>query len=894
MTYKVVKQAFQQVLREALEHIHEPIWLASNSILASAYFLSRTVQSKGNGNIRLGETLQQLLIESYKTLWLEEILPDYDSLIAEVTSKNRTNRVYHFFLLEMRFFRQIKSPKEPPLAKDHYSIRLELNSLKKSTYYDHLNDAINTLAQIILKRVQTTFRPELHRPPSNFSGRLMALAQCRGSIQAKRTVVLSGSGGVGKTAIAANLYENWHSSKLWITIRPFVNDSLTSIFFILGDHFQQAGQSALWLQLQANKGRIENLAELIGLLRDDLERLFAGELLIVIDEFDRLQPVVDEPIRQTHAQLLEFFEELNEITPMLLVGQRAVIDTERYVEIKPFTIAETNQLFSKLETNISSDVIETIHNSAGGNPRRLLLCHTMIESGESPDMFHALGNAQGTEALFYRLWRRLSVREQELLSALSVFRQTAPADHFSESQIVLDALVERNLIQRDSLNGVVVHEFFRLLVARQLPANTRKSYHELAAQAYLVRGQHTDALYHLHQAGQTEKVVEVWYRNRDLEISRGQAQAALVILEQIPYVSGKHSQRLDEARNQLRLLFGNVVEVNQDLSLLDQKVDGGYLTPELNRLWGQALHILGQDERALERYDIAVTQLINMSGEVARLHIRRAQLYREMQNPAAMFNMLHAVEYELARVRGLLSAMAGRLREAEKYFAEALSLSHHTNDDALIAEAHRLLAMLAGNLAEIDKAKEHAEKAINFYRKIGARPKIEGVRAELAGAYIQTKQFDRVPEPAEKALAYFRKQKNYGRVASLLTNLAESYMEIGNLEKSMNYANQALQMEHAPSVPYALYTIGCIHCREKRFKEAEESFQSGIQFATQQENDAPIPYLQRALGSCFLQQGRNSEATPLLTDALKGFSEYGIEGEIKETVALLTQAASSH
>lgn len=52
--------AFQATVRAALEHIHDPAWLADHSPLAAPYFLGGRLDAQGDG--ARGHALRSLLL----------------------------------------------------------------------------------------------------------------------------------------------------------------------------------------------------------------------------------------------------------------------------------------------------------------------------------------------------------------------------------------------------------------------------------------------------------------------------------------------------------------------------------------------------------------------------------------------------------------------------------------------------------------------------------------------------------------------------------------------------------------------------------------------------------------------------------------------------------------
>jgi tetratricopeptide (TPR) repeat protein len=156
-------------------------------------------------------------------------------------------------------------------------------------------------------------------------------------------------------------------------------------------------------------------------------------------------------------------------------------------------------------------------------------------------------------------------------------------------------------------------------------------------------------------------------------------------------------------------------------------------------------------------------------------------------------------------------------------------------------------------------------------------------RAELAGTYLNVREFAAVIEPAEQALRFFDQIKHERWITAICNNLAEAYMETGQIDKAKEYALRVLHMELPVAQPNALYTLGHVHERQGNVDHAETSFRQGIQIAQQHENRFLEAYLQRALGNLYLHTERYKEGGVPLEIALQLFTEMGLETEITET-----------
>ncbi len=191
---------------------------------------------------------------------------------------------------------------------------------------------------------------------------------------------------------------------------------------------------------------------------------------------------------------------------------------------------------------------------------------------------------------------------------------------------------------------------------------------------------------------------------------------------------------------------------------------------------------------------------------------------------------------------------------------------------------------MAGDVAT---AERHGAAALDYHQRTGNRVKLEGIRADLAGMYLNVRQFERVIEPSRRALSYFEQIGHERWISSICSNLAEAYLELGQVDEALSHAQRVLQLENPRSRPYALYTLGLIHQRQGRADYAAASFEDGLHVA-RRNGDAYIEaFLQRNLGRLLRQEGRAEAAAAALDAALDLFRRMNLSDEIARTEAEL-------
>lgn len=307
-------------------------------------------------------------------------------------------------LLELRYFRRHFGRDDYPRQVTDIPVFLHISSTR---YFVHLDRAIDRLGGELLRLARPALRPERPTAPSLLLGRARELSFLRDELAAGRSATLSGAGGVGKTTLgAAVVAERPPESVFWYTFLPNFNDNLPGLLFTLGYFLQGLGSSTLWLQLLADRGRAMNPEQALGMLRADAARLEAAPLFC-FDEVDLLHTSDGDARSAAHAELLAFLEALCLMTPVLLIGQRAYIDTPSHVALEPLNSDDTAALLAAAGLQLPNRQVALIHETTGGLPRLVELVIALARDGDDLDEIVRLHLRADARPLFNRLWRRL-------------------------------------------------------------------------------------------------------------------------------------------------------------------------------------------------------------------------------------------------------------------------------------------------------------------------------------------------------------------------------------------------------------------------------------------------------------------------------------------------------
>ncbi|MEZ4519890.1 MAG: hypothetical protein R3C44_24680 [Chloroflexota bacterium] len=684
------QSSFQVTLRRALERVGDPAWLAANSPLATPYFLGeRGVDLEQTGSSPLGRALQTLLYETADSLWEGGPPPTSTALISAVEearqAQGNAGDEYAYMILELRYFRRYFQPGEYPVESADIAVYLAVSDTR---FFVHLREAIDRLGQVLLRRVQPAVRLERPQSPEIFIGRSRELGEIAAALTAGNSVSLTGPPGAGKTTLSTVVGEGWPGGHaFWYTFIPGLNDTLDALFFALAHFARDHGGNALWAYLAVRNGELDP-AQAAGLLRADLAMMDDPPLLI-LDEVDLLRTSDGEPRSAIHSQLLFFLESLVAMAPTLLIGQRAYVDTPVFLSLPSLDEDGVVTLLDSAGTHLPRSQARRVYDVTGGLPRLVWLVIALLRSGEDVEEMTRLPLRGDAVPLFHRLWRRLGREEKELLVALSVFRRPTPGDAWTRHEVARHSLYERRLLDLSDPGEIALLPFFQRLIYQELRQEQREQFHLQAGYIRAERGEYTAAAYHFAQANEPELAVDVWFPQRELEIGRGQAGAALEVFAGISAkgMSKTMTRRLKVIQNQLYLLAGETNQVAENVHSITWDMDDT-LTAEAYAQAGRAVYVGGNVNGALTHYAKSIEVLGIMIREIMDKHLLRGRiLLDEGDLKAAQVEALLA-EQRLITLRGQIAYINSDYEDALEDQA-ALQIAEGLQRADLIAESKR-------------------------------------------------------------------------------------------------------------------------------------------------------------------------------------------------------------
>ena len=935
--YSIQLTPFEERVRTALETINKHKEL-DKSPLSSPYFLSHLFDKPEEAMIaeerikKLREILRTAILalwngtspnsavghDSFHTMKASELL----AIIEDERNTPGTTR-YAYLILYLQYLdedqlqlKRLMDAFDKTHLKNYKKVKTSniwdyLLLISKNTYYRALKVAIRQVSEVLLKHFSP---PLLHAPlpprPQNVVGYEAIQTHALNAIDAGQSVALIGAGGSGKTTMAAEIAHRCQlQGKLifWFTLRPTFNDHLDSLLFSLGHFLSKQGAVNLWRFLLAhlNRNAIDhdpkkNESALL-LAKADLATLRNNPPLLCFDELDRLYDADAEAYSAIHQQMLEFIEGLRTETPMLLLGQRAVIATDKLLLLDGLAAASIDALWRAWGLSLSEQQLTQLMHLTKGNPRLLNICLVLHESGESIEHILAtLPNKPILAPFFDKLWTRLAVDEKKrrLLLQLAVFHDFAPATHWQRSEPeTYKALLIARLLQEDGKGGVAIVPAFREVIYSRyvIDPTLRANLHIAAAEIRREVAEYTAAAYHYWQADRIADAVRVWFPQMAYELQRGQASVAWNIFRQIP----PHRLSAATQASALALIQGELSWLQADLPgglarLQAIQWDGSSeLTLRAKALQADFQDALGYPEAAVESYSAAINLIGRLVHQASTMLFQRGRIQRTQQKEltAADYQM-HLIEFEWRRMQGVLHEANGRYREATIAYQTGLAIASNLDELEKVAWAETSLARLLGiYLQRTDEAEHHLRRAITIYQQRGDVINQARTQANLTNLLHTAHNYHgaiATGVPAYQSLRTFQDTRN---AAALGATLAEAYFEVGDFDNAQRYAQQVLEdLEDRHAYPYVLYTLGRIKKQHRdTWHAAQRDLEDARRIAKDNRDPFILAYLHQELGQLYFDKTDYPNARQEWESALALFEQQGLSNEGEQTRHLLLQ-----
>jgi len=329
---------FVATVRDALKLLNTAKQLGEKSPLAAPYFLGDQLQSNDIKPEARGQVLA--------------------SLLREIIKNDINDPLYHQILTK-RFFDE----------KSAQAVQGE-TGFGRARFNDHQSEAIAQVGIHLVQKVRRSLYLENPPIPPRLFERDTSLTSILDHLKttkdtASKSVILTGSGGVGKTTLGGEIAKIWQEENgpaFWYTIRPGLTDQLSALFFNLAYFLDQQGQSIPWLDLVSKQGAIQP-EPMLGLMRAAIAKLEKKPLLC-FDELDLLDSSQSE-----QGQVIEFINALRGTVPMLWIGQQVRLEAGHIEILDGLSLVAIDEFCRASAIHLNPEQLTQLQMDTQGNPR---------------------------------------------------------------------------------------------------------------------------------------------------------------------------------------------------------------------------------------------------------------------------------------------------------------------------------------------------------------------------------------------------------------------------------------------------------------------------------------------------------------------------------------------
>jgi tetratricopeptide (TPR) repeat protein/nucleoside-triphosphatase THEP1 len=734
------------------------------------------------------------------------------------------------------------------------------------------SQVVTQLADAFLRLCRPALRPEF-RANVALVGRDALAPIVQAELSNGKSVAFTGLSGVGKTALAGRIANDWHGPVFWFTLRPGFNDQTESLLFALADFLRGQGLSTAWRQATASKNKID-LNEMTSVIRFDLERLLPRSPLLCIDEIDLLDLTAE-----AHAQIFHILENFCKVVPMLFVGQQLIMDVNAHHHISGLNAETVAALLAQLNADPALQAqADALQRVTRGLPVLVRLWASLYASGDSmDDVLTRATTIASVGLLVHRIWQRLDETERALLLRLAVMRERVPSRHWMTQAASLKTLIKRGLVEQDASETVALLPHLRVAIQQFMSEPVLHLCHLDAPEAMEALGDYLEAVHHYSQAKRYDMAVWLWSAHRETEFDRGRATAVLDVLSRIPtdaLTDTRDRSALLLERAKLLRMLRNADEALAELDQLDTLAQGP-TAADAKFMRGELLERQNRVDAAVVSLREAVEGLNWLRTlSVVHTHLLLGQIYDARLQDVSQARREVRIARMLAEADSGIIEGRSDAKQGLQHFETALAISD-TIEGALVEKY-----LLYGNVgrffvdgSELDKAIHYIGKALQCAKNIGSRYRIMAEQDALITAYNAASRYTQAQALISETIQTALDVGNKLWIASCYTHAADTSINLGLLVEAEQYVRLAIDQEEEFTLPFNWNQLGMIRAKQGRHEEAWAYFQDSIYLAKKNQNEQTLAMTLKELGSAHQQAGNHATAQQAYQQAIQIFND---------------------
>jgi tetratricopeptide (TPR) repeat protein len=702
-----------------------------------------------------------------------------------------------------------------------------------------------------------------------------------------KVVVVTGIGGIGKTALASKFVEKYKNMFRGVFARK-MRDSEMGIEGILGGldrFFMEYGDQRLHEVI----GELDLNVKLVR-----LNECLKDKYLIVLDNFEPLlkdEKIADEDVER----FLRAFLSGDHFSKIIITSRyRFAFKDEKahslvkYVDLKELGLRAAVQLLANLGIKDFREG-KKIHKKIGGNPQFLELFARLAETRSVEGLLRdvTLLREKIGEWLLHKVMDLLKKEELEVLKKLSAFRLKVERNVFDMLNVsgeVVDKLVHHSLIkvehghyfmhqgvrqyvyvllsddERVKAHADIV-KYYETLFERKykhipLPDIEKINLHPQVIQETLSVKEEEDLQdisefhYHLCESGQYERAGELVIDSVKLYLRQGHWMELMGLLaktvettEGILKAAGVHG---------LGIVFQSLGEYEEAEKRFRKSL---YMAQNLGDNQGIAASL----------YHLGVIHQLRGEYEEAE------KLYREALNITENLGDQQGISASYYQI-GIVYEKKGLYEEAEELYRESLDITENLDDNQGMAQSYHQLGIIYQLRGEYEGAEEQYRKSLDISEK-------KGDKQGMAASYHQLGIIHQVRGEYKEAENQYRKSLDISENLGDKQGMAASYHQLGIIHQVRGEYKEA-ENQYRKSLDISenlgdrkgkarlFHQLGTIYEEQGKYEEAENQYRKSLDISENLGDKQGMAASYHQLGILFQLRGLYEEAQNQYREAL--------------------------
>ncbi len=753
----------------------------------------------------------------------------------------------------------------------------------------------------------------------SFVGRAEEIAAYRSQLEEENFAVVEGMGGVGKTALGAELAWQFQEAGwkiFWLTLIRGVTDNVEEFITRLAGFLAVVGgDDRLWKRLQAESagGQRFNLDQKFGVFLTSAEE---GQYVLCLDDFHIVAE--DKGFRSLFKLLRSRFGEQREDYPMkLVIMGRQVPDymvylRAKYDELPGLSLEDAKAFLGGYQVQLDDDQLEILYQRIEGNAQMLNLSVGRLQDiqGDRKKVGQFIANLKHQnqiQALMEDISRSLSSEEQLILSAISLFRSAAVSRPELEAVLVDKEEVEglhdglRNLIKwhvaRQTEDGPVsLHDLVKEYAYDKLDAAPRRRMHARAGRYFEGEKDYIEAAYHYYEARQFDDAAAALAGRTQLLINQGHREVLLAQLEKLRErqkdLTPAHwiavVEGLGDAYRAKSEYEAAIKQFEESIRLQEKADDPSGLARAYNKL-GEVYMLQGDFPKVAETCQIALERALTVENitEEARAHMLLGVAYHE-QGDAERAAAAHQKSLSVAKALDDASLTAqsymhlaidyegmGKYKEAAENHRNSLDLFLEMGDTFNAASAYNNLGGIYLDQWLFDEALVYYRKGLALAVENGDDYIMAVVKGNMGEAYYGLGDYLLAESHLEEAIAISRDIGQINYLATFTADLGEVKLALGDTESALELGMRSLELAreigNKPREGVAHRVLGEVYAQMGDQAQAEEHLRAAVEILETVDSPMEEAKAKQSYGQFLLEADEQEKGAAYLQQALTIF-----------------------